>query len=155
GHVLEDGEPVEEEELLEHEAQPPGAQARELPVPKGGDVLAGDPHRAPGRLLQGAHDVDQRGLAGARLADDGDHLAVPDGQADPAQRLDRGLARVALDDLLQLEDGTPCIDHDAGTTTVIPSDSPGPLTSTRLASKIPVRTTTSRCRPPGSTTSTP
>ena len=51
-----------------------------------GDVQAGDPHR-PGRgPVQGAHQVQQRRLARPRRPDDGDQLALGDGEADPAQR---------------------------------------------------------------------
>ena len=39
------------------------------------DVAAGDPHRARGRAVETAEDLQQRGLAGAGGADDGDALA--------------------------------------------------------------------------------
>src|SRR5262249_36904368 len=152
GHVLEDGEFVEQEELLEHKAQAPGAQAGELAIAHLGHVLAGDAHHSPGRSLQRTHHVHQRRLPGAGLADDRHQFSFPDGQADPAQCVHWGVGHVALGDLLQLEYGRA---HEAGNTTVMPSDSPWPLTSTRLESKIPVRTVISRCWPLGSTTSTP
>src|SRR5215467_2133838 len=152
GDVLDDGESIEQKELLEHKAQPPGAQARELAIVHLGHVLAGDAYHPFRGSLQRSHHVHQRGLAGTGLADDSYQLTLPDGQADPTQCLHWGLAPVALDDLLQLEDGWA---HEAGTTTVMPSDSPWPLTSTRLESKIPVWTVISRCCPLGSATSKP
>ena len=74
--VLQRGHPVDQEELLEHEADRGRAQPRELAVVEVGDVDAGHAD-APARwAIERAHDVQQRGLARPRRADDADELAV-------------------------------------------------------------------------------
>ena len=50
-----------------------------------GEVLAGDGHRAGGGALQEVDAADERGLAGAGLADDAVHLAFADVQIDAVQ----------------------------------------------------------------------
>ena len=107
GHVVEHAEPVEQEELLEHEPQPPGPQPRQLLVGHGRGVLPGDAHHAPGGPLQGAHDVQQGALARPRRADDGHQLARLDAQADPGQGHHRRVAGVLLDHVDQLQDRAP------------------------------------------------
>ena len=104
GDVVEHAEAVEQEELLEDEAQSPGPQARQLLVGHGRGVLAGDADHAAGGPLQGAHDVQQGALARPRRADDGDQLALVDPQADAGQGHDRWVAGVLLDHVDQLQD---------------------------------------------------
>ena len=53
GDVVEHAEPVEQEELLEHEAQPPGPQPRQLFVGHGRGVLPGDADRRRGWAVRG------------------------------------------------------------------------------------------------------
>ncbi len=52
-----------EEELLEHEPDPGRPQRGQLPVGHPGRVQAGDAHRPAVRNVQGAHQVQQPGLA--------------------------------------------------------------------------------------------
>ena len=63
GDVVEHGQAVDQEELLEDEAEPPGPQARHLRIGHGRGVLSGDADYAPGGSFQGAHHVQQGGLA--------------------------------------------------------------------------------------------
>ena len=65
---------LHQEELLEHEADPPRAKADSWRSDSPADVLAGDPHRPLRRPVEGADQVQQRGLARAGRADDGDQL---------------------------------------------------------------------------------
>ena len=60
------------------------AGARAAPG-EGGEVLAGDGDRAGGGALQQVDAADERGLAGAGLADDAVHLAFADVQIDAVE----------------------------------------------------------------------
>ena len=79
-----------QEELLEHEADPGGPQRGQLPVGELGHVEAGDPHVAGAGPVQAAHQVQQGGLARPRRADDGDQLALGDGEGDPRRAVTGG-----------------------------------------------------------------
>ena len=63
GHVLGDGGVLGQEELLEHEPDPGGPQRGQVAVAHLGHVEAGEAHDAGGRPVQGAHEVEQGGLA--------------------------------------------------------------------------------------------
>jgi len=63
GDVVECGQRVEQEELLEDDADAPGPQARERAVGQHGHVLARDPHRAAGGTLEAGRQVQQGALA--------------------------------------------------------------------------------------------
>ena len=104
GDVVEHAEAVEQEELLEDEAEAPGPQARQLLVGHGRGVLSGDADHAARGSLEGAHHVEQGALARPGRADDGDQLALVDPQVDAGQRHDRRVAGVLLDHVDQLED---------------------------------------------------
>ena len=75
-------EVLEQEELLEDHAEAVRAQAGQPAVGQALDRVAGDAHRAGGRPVQAGGEIEQRGLAGAGRADDGDQLAAADGQVD-------------------------------------------------------------------------
>ena len=103
GDVVECREPVEEEELLEDEADLVRPQCGERPIGRARRVVTRDLHDARRRPLERAHDVQQRRLARARRPDDGHELPRRDAQVDAAQRLDRpgvGLAHPG-----EVEDG--------------------------------------------------
>ena len=103
GDVAEHGLVLGEEELLEHEPDPRGPQRRQLPVGHPGRVEAGDPDRPAGRLVQGAHQVQQRGLARPGRADDRGQFPGRHRQAHPVERPHRRLPRVHLRHLLQFK----------------------------------------------------
>src|SRR5256885_7335956 len=71
-----------------------GVQTCALPICIGAQLAglaAGDAVAARGRMVQAAEDVHQRGLAGARGADDGHHLAGLDGEVDVLEQGDGGV----------------------------------------------------------------
>ncbi len=103
GHVVEHALVLGQEELLEHEADPGGPQGGQLPVREPGDVEAGDPHPTGAGPVQGAHQMQQGGLARPRWAHDAHQLAPGDGEGDAPQGGHRRLARVDLGDLVDLE----------------------------------------------------
>ena len=146
GDVVEHAQAVEEEELLEDEAEAPGAQPRELGVGHGRGVLPGDADDAAAGPFEGAHHVEQGALARPRRTDDGDQFALVDAQVDAGQGHDRGVAGVLLHHVDQLEDRRRRMrlgrkregrvrddqSHDDGTWTRMPALMPEPLTWTRL-----------------------
>ena len=67
--------------------------ARRAAAGEGGEVLAGDGHRAGGGALQQVDAADERGLAGAALADDAVDLALADVQVDAVQGGDLAASR--------------------------------------------------------------
>ena len=96
-----------------------------------GGVVAVDHHVALGRAVERAHDLQHRGLAGARGPDDGDQAAALDREVDALERLDP--AGVALADAAQLERVTILgVQHHctAAFVTVMPGSRPSPLIST-------------------------
>ncbi len=107
GDVVEHAEAVEQEELLEDEAEAPGPQARQLLVGHRRGVLSGDAHHAACGSFEGAHHVQQGALARPGGADDGDELALVDPQVDAGEGHDRRVAGVFLDHVDQLEDRRP------------------------------------------------
>src|ERR1700722_11282016 len=139
GDVVEHGQPVEQEELLEDEAQAAGPQARQLRVGHGRGVLPGDPDHATGGPFQGAHHVQQGALARPGRADDGDQLALADPQIDAGQGADRRVTGVFLYHVGQLQDRGG-LGHDDGTSTRVPAVRPDPLTWTRVSLYKPVVT---------------
>ena len=101
GNVLHRAEPLDEVELLEHEADAPAADRGQA------GVAAADVDRrrwdgAARRALQGADDVHQRRLARAGRADDHDELAARPG-GHPVERMDRRAPRVLLHHVVELE----------------------------------------------------
>src|SRR5580704_4968857 len=139
GDVVEHGQPVEQEELLEDEAKAAGPQARQLRVGHGRGVLPGDPDHAAGGPFQGAHHVQQGALARPGRADDGDQLALADPQADARQGHHRRVTGVLLYHASQLQDRGG-LGHDDGTSTRVPAVRPDPLTWTRVSLYKPVVT---------------
>ena len=139
--VLQRGHPVDQEELLEHEADRGRAQPRELAVVEVGDVDAGHADAPARRAIERAHDVQQRRLARARRADDADELAILDLEADSVER--PHASGVLLDDVLQRE-------AHRGTTTRVPGARPEPVTCTQSSAKAPRVTPTSRRDPASS-----
>ena len=73
--VVERAEPLQQEELLEHEADGTAAQRGQAPVTERRQVVPGHPHGARRRPVQRTREVEQRRLAGARRADQRDELA--------------------------------------------------------------------------------
>ena len=71
--------------------EPDGVQAKvgELPVGHGGDVPAVDIDRALGGVIDAADDVEERGFAAPRRPDNGDEIALFDGEVDSAHRVNR------------------------------------------------------------------
>ena len=93
-------------EGLEDEADLLVADRGELEAGELRDVLAVQAVGALGRRVEAAEDVHEGGLAGARGADDRDHLALLDLEVDPAERLHGQLARVVgLGDPLHADEG--------------------------------------------------
>src|SRR4029079_11509860 len=69
------------------------------------DVVALEHDGAAGRLVEATEQLEERALARARRAHQGDELAGRDRERDAAERLDRRAAElVALGDLARLED---------------------------------------------------
>jgi len=77
------------------------AQLATLVLAKRVDIAAVDLHFACVGAVKAAQDLQQRGLAGARGADDGEPLAAPNGKVKPRQHLkrDRALHKAACDPL--------------------------------------------------------
>ena len=72
-------------ELLKDEADFFGAEAREAGFIQTRDVGSVDDGYASGGRVESAENIDQRGLAGARGAHDGDPLALFDGEGDAVE----------------------------------------------------------------------
>ena len=93
--VLQDGAPLEQVVLLQHVADLAG---------RPGDRRAVDQHGAVGRLEDAGDQRQQRALAAAALADDGDELARRDRERDVLERLGLALeAEIAQADVAQLD----------------------------------------------------
>ena len=160
-HVLQGVEPLDEVELLEHEADGPAPEARQLPVAQARRVVPGDADGARGGAVERADQVEQRALARARGSDDGDHLTRLDLDADPVEGPDRGRTGVLLHDVDQLEHRTGAVAAGRrrlyllahARTTSSPSASV-PVTSTKPSANSPSSTATSSVAPPGPTRST-
>ena len=149
GDVVQHGGVLGQEELLEDEPDPGGPQVGHLVVGHRGHVQPGDPHPAAGGPVEGSHQLQQRGLARPRGADDPDQLPRADREVHPAQGLDGRLAGVALGHVVDFEHRHPAppwrsrcrprprlvgrgwrVGHVAGTTTLWPAASPEPVTCT-------------------------
>jgi hypothetical protein len=93
--VLEDGEVGKHLSALGDVTDARFADAMARPA---GDVGPVEDHTAVGRLLDSVDGADQRSLAGAVSADDGDDLARRDGERDPGEGLGVAVIEVqALD----------------------------------------------------------
>ena len=103
GHVVERTLVLGQEELLEHEADTGGPQRGQLPVGESLDVESGDPHPAGTGPVQGAHQLQESGLARPRGTHDAHQFTPGDGEGDIAQGGNRRLGRVDLGDLVDLE----------------------------------------------------
>src|SRR5690606_31756680 len=94
------------EDVAEALAAEPRQRALATALPQRAEVLVEDPHRPGGRGSQRAGDGEQRGLAGARRADDRDELAGVHLEADAVERADLALAVAGREgDALQPERG--------------------------------------------------
>src|SRR5450755_1843787 len=98
GHVLHAGERGQEIEELEDETDFVAPETGERVVGEPGDGLAVDADLASGRAVQAADQIEERGLAGAGGADDGNHLAARDLEIDRFERGDLALAVIDLGD---------------------------------------------------------
>src|SRR5262249_56563440 len=96
--VVRRGEAVEQVELLEHDAQPVGADTGDGVVGQRRDVGPVDVHGPAGGPVEGGHQVQQRRFAGAGRAQHGDQLAAPDREVYLVQGGDRRAARGGLGD---------------------------------------------------------
>src|SRR3989475_1444024 len=105
GDVVEHAHPIEEEELLEDEAEAGGAEAGELTVAHAAGVDAVDAHAARGGPVERARDVQQRSLPRSRRSHHGEQFTQLDPQAHLPKRFDRWIAGVAPHDVAQLDDG--------------------------------------------------
>ncbi len=104
-HVLHRGEDRQQVVDLEDEAHAAGAVLGALAVGELGQVLAFEPDRAGVDGVEAGEGVEQRRLAAAGGAHDGDHLAALDGEVDAAQGVDPiGAGVVGLDDPLRPDD---------------------------------------------------
>src|SRR5690606_39064423 len=89
--------------VLEHDAEI-AAEIRNAPGGQAPDVLAVDDGLAARGALDQADELEQGGLAGARMAGDEHHLAALDLEADVLERV--VLAGVALEDVAELDHGS-------------------------------------------------
>jgi hypothetical protein len=71
----------------------PPAIGRERAVIEPGQFYVLEEEGAAGRLVEAAHDVEERGLSAARGAEQDNDLAGPDVDVDAAQRADPDFAR--------------------------------------------------------------
>ena len=104
-HVLEGGQPGQQVEVLEDEADPAAPQPRPLRLREPRDVPAVHPVAAGGRAVQEPQQVDQRRLARARRPHQRDHLPAHDRERDPPEHghLDRA-PHVDLVDIAQRDE---------------------------------------------------
>ena len=97
--VVLEGEGVQQVEVLEHEAELVAAEGGQLPLRDAGDVPAVEQHLARSRAVERGEDVQQRGLAGAGLAHDGDVFALQDGKYEDAKKLAEELENTRFHEL--------------------------------------------------------
>ena len=90
--IAERVEPVEQMELLEHEADLAVAHGRERVAAEPATVVAVEPVGARGRPVEAADDIHEGRFAGARRAHHGDEIAGVDAERDVVQRLHRLVA---------------------------------------------------------------
>jgi hypothetical protein len=87
---------------LENETDVSGAPVRQAAARQLIDTIAGDQHLAAGGLIQPGHQIQQRGLAGARRPHQRQELAAVDGQIDAMEHLHfLFAANIALGDIAQ------------------------------------------------------
>ena len=91
-HVLERGELRQQLVELEHEANVAVAEVRQFALLESQHVDIVVEHLAPLWRIEGANDLQQRGLACAARPHDGDNLAIVDGDRDVAQDLQVAIA---------------------------------------------------------------
>src|SRR5215472_6411628 len=94
--VLQDAQRRQQVVLLEDEADAAAAETGTEPLARAGRLHTPDQDGAGGGPEQQAHDVQERRLAAARPAHDGDELAAPDAQRDPVQRPHHGASLPVL-----------------------------------------------------------
>jgi hypothetical protein len=94
---------------LEHEADRSVAEVGQRGGAELGDVPSAEAQLAGGGQIEGAEDVQERGLADARGAHDGDHLPRLEGEGDAAQDLDGPTS--VLKGLVQIDHVDPGADH--------------------------------------------
>ena len=99
--VVLDREGVEQVELLKDEAEIVAAEGGAVGLADGREVFAVEQHLAGGRLVEPGEDIQERGLAGAGFAHDGDVFAVFHAEIDVFERLDRRAAKARRVDLAQ------------------------------------------------------
>ena len=83
--VLVHRQVADQVEALEHESDGATSHLGPLALRQPGGFLTRQLVRARGRLIEQAHQVQQRGLATARRPHDGNELAAPDGQRDAVE----------------------------------------------------------------------
>src|SRR5262245_57999640 len=151
-YVIQRGNACGEMKVLEHKSDAMRAQCRELVVAHLGDIAAvydGPPFC---RAVQRTHDVEERGLPGARRSDDRHEIITPDVQVDRIQ-----CSQTAFIDARQSLQGNDVVcrvDAHFGTRTRTPSAMSLPLISTLPFANRPVVTGTTRETSPCAT-STP
>ena len=106
GHVVQRALGGKQVEGLEYEADVLQSEAHQILFIHALDALSGHPDRSARGLFQPGHHVQQRGLAGARTADDAGKLAGPDLQTHAVQRAQlRSAQRIDLYHIAQLNGG--------------------------------------------------
>ena len=105
GDVVERGQPVEQVERTGTRTRSgaPAAPASSRLATSSPVSCPSTTHGARGAAVEGAHDVQQRGLAGPGRADDGHQLARVHGKVDAVQHLE---VAVALPELAHLQHGS-------------------------------------------------
>ena len=89
GDVLQGRHGGHQVERLEDDADVGAADQRQRVLAESGQLVTRHPHGATGGSLQSGHHHQQRGLAGAAGADDGDGLSCIDRQADVLEDFNR------------------------------------------------------------------
>src|SRR5207237_2024109 len=93
-HVLQRARAGKQLEALEDESDLEVPHVGQLVVGQLAHIAAGEAVPAAGRDVQASDDVHERRLAGARLPDDGEELALVDGNVHVAQGQDLGESEV-------------------------------------------------------------
>ena len=88
-HVLEGGKFRQQLMKLKNEAQVLAAEARERVAAQGEDIGPGNFHPSGIGAVEGAHDLQQRGLAGTTGSDNADHFLAADCQVDAFEDFQR------------------------------------------------------------------
>ena len=92
---------IKEVELLKHETEVVAAEGRHVALAHPGEILSVEQHAPRRRAVERGEDVQQRRLAAARFAHDGDVLALLHLEIHIPQRLDLLAAEAGGIDLLQ------------------------------------------------------